>query len=71
MQQRLTFHDLSMFHWLVVGGKTASPYNGTPAGQPKWEWAEHLLKQARAANLKVYWKENLEVAPKEVPWADH
>jgi len=69
MQERLTFHDLSMFHWLVFGGKTASYFNNTPAGQPEWAWVEHLWQQARAAGLRVYWKENLKVKPKEVPWS--
>ena len=69
MQERLTFRDLGVFHWLVVGGKTASYFNNTPAGQPEWEWVEHLWKQARTAGLKVYWKENLKVKPKEVPWS--
>ena len=69
MQERLTFTDLSMFDWLVVGGKSASYYNGTPEFQPRWEWVEHLLDQAREAGLKVYFKENLKVKPKEVPWS--
>jgi protein gp37 len=68
MQERLTFRELSMFDWLVVGGKSASAFNGTPEGQPEWEWVEHLWRQARAAGLRIYWKENLKVKPKEVPW---
>jgi protein gp37 len=68
MEQRLTFHDMRMFHWLVIGGKSASSFNGTPAGQPEGEWVEHLWLQARAAGLKIYWKPNLEVRPEEVPW---
>ncbi|MGA7312641.1 MAG: DUF5131 family protein [Silvibacterium sp.] len=73
MQERLTFNDMSMFHWLVVGGKSASSFNGTPEFQPELEWVEDLFKQARAANLTIYCKENLRVAdlsmrPREVPW---
>jgi protein gp37 len=68
MQERLTFSDMSMFDWLVVGGKSASSFNGTPEGQPDWEWVEHLWQQARKWGLKIYWKENLKVKPKEVPW---
>lgn len=67
MQERLTFKDMSMFHWLVVGGKSASSFNNTPEGQPEWEWVEHLLQQARKAGLKIYFKENLKIKPKEVP----
>lgn len=69
MQERLTFTDMSMFDWLVVGGKSASAYNGTPAEQPQWEWVEDLLGQARRAGVAVYFKENLTVKPKEVPWS--
>ena len=68
MQERLTFTDMTMFDWLVAGGKSASPFNGTPDGQPEWEWVEHLLEQARAAGLDVFFKENLKALPKEVPW---
>jgi len=70
MQERLTFRDLSMFQWIVIGGKTASYFNNTPASQPEWEWVEHLWQQARSAGLKIYWKENLKVKPKEVPWGN-
>lgn len=69
MQERLVFNDMSMFDWLVVGGKTASYFNGTPEFQPEWEWVEQLWEQARSFGLKVYFKENLTVQPKEVPWA--
>jgi protein gp37 len=69
MTERLTFEHLDYFDWLVIGGQSASPFNGTPAMQPEWEWVEHLHRQARQAGLKVYWKENLEVKPKEVPWS--
>jgi protein gp37 len=70
MQERLTFTDMTMFDWLVAGGKSASSFNGTPEFQPEWEWVEHLLNQARAAELKIYFKENLKTMPKEVPWGD-
>jgi hypothetical protein len=59
-----------MFDWLVMGGQTQSYFNGTPAFQPEWEWVEHLWQQARAAGVKIYWKENLTIRPKEVPWHD-
>jgi protein gp37 len=69
MLERITFHDLDIFDWVVMGGLTASPFNGTDAFQPEWEWVEHVLDQARRAGVKVYWKENLTVRPKEVPFA--
>jgi protein gp37 len=68
MQERLTFKNLKVFDWVVVGGKSASGFNGTPEFQPEWEWVEHLWDQIRAARIKMYWKENLKVKPKEVPW---
>lgn len=68
MNERLTFKNLEVFDWLVMGGQTASAYNGTPARQPEWEWVEHLWQQARAAQVKIYWKENLTIRPKEMPW---
>ena len=69
MRERLTFKALDMFDWVVIGGQTASYYNNTPAFQPAWEWVEHLWTQARQAGVKVYWKENLTVRPKETPWS--
>jgi protein gp37 len=68
MRERLTFTNLNVFDWLVIGGQTASAYNKTPAFQPEWEWVEHLWRQARKAGVKIYWKENLTIRPKEVPW---
>jgi protein gp37 len=68
LRERLTFQHLDMFDWMVLGGQTASYYNKTPAFQPPWEWVEHLWHQARSANVKIYWKENLTVRPKETPW---
>lgn len=70
MQERLTFTRLDMFNWVVIGGQTASYFNNTPAFQPPWEWVEHLWQQARRAGTSIYWKENLTVRPKEVPWED-
>lgn len=69
MRERLTFQSLEMFDWLVMGGQTASYFNKTPAMQPAWEWVEHLWEQARTAQVKIYWKENLTIRPKEVPWS--
>jgi protein gp37 len=68
MLERITFHDLAIFDWVVIGGLTESHFNGTPAFQPEWEWVDHLRDQIRRAGAKEYWKENLTVRPKEVPW---
>jgi protein gp37 len=69
MLERITFHTLDVFDWVVMGGLTASPFNGTPAFQPDWAWVEHLWDQARRVGVPVYWKENLTVRPKAVPWS--
>jgi protein gp37/ParB-like chromosome segregation protein Spo0J len=51
--------------WVIIGGQSGS--TGEPAGQPEWEWVENLTKQARKLGVKVYWKPNLTVRPKEYP----
>ena len=64
----LNFNSLDMFNWVVIGGQSASYFNGTPAVQPEWEWVENLWNQSRFSGCKIYWKENLTVRPKETPW---
>lgn len=66
--ERLTFTSLDMFDWVVIGGQSASYFNGTPALQPKWDWVEYLWEQSRISGCKIYWKENLVIRPKECPW---
>lgn len=63
--ERLTFSDLSMFDWVVIGASSKS--TRTPEFQPPWEWVEHLMAQARAAGCAVYIKPNLKSRPKEFP----
>lgn len=65
MLERLTFSDLSMFDWVVIGG--ASKSTQTSAFQPPTEWVEHLVWQARAAGCQVYFKTNLGYRPREYP----
>ena len=57
--------DLSSIDWLIIGGRSKS--KGMPAGQPKWEWVEELIWQAREDNTPVYAKPNLTIKPKEYP----
>ena len=52
-------------NWLIIGGRSKS--TGSPAMQPKWEWVENLLYQARVFGIQVYFKPNLTVRPKEFP----
>lgn len=63
--ERLTFSDLSMFDWVVIGAQTANAQ--VPEYQPPWEWVEHLIAQARAAGCQVYLKPNLTSRPREYP----
>jgi protein gp37 len=61
----LQFTSLEMFDWVVIGGQTRSTQ--APEFQPKWEWIEDLLWQARQAGCKVYFKTNLLNRPREYP----
>jgi len=63
--EKLTFSSMEMFDWVIIGGRSRS--SQLPALQPKWEWVEHLLIQARETGCKVYFKPNLTVTPKEYP----
>jgi protein gp37 len=65
LRGRLEFSDMSMFDWVIIGGQSRS--SGAPEAQPKWEWVEDLLIQARASGCKIYFKPNLTVRPKEYP----
>lgn len=64
-RERLTFDDMSMFNWLLIGGQSAS--SGEPARQPEWEWVHYLLSQAYRDGVRdVFWKTNLD-KPEESP----
>lgn len=65
MQERITFKDISVFNWIVIGGRSKSTQ--TEAFQPEWEWVYSLTKAATEAGIKVYWKPNLTVVPKQYP----
>lgn len=65
MNERLDFDDMSMFDWMIVGGRSKS--TSTKAFQPEWEWVIDLYQQARRFGLKVYFKPNLTVRPREYP----
>jgi len=66
--EELTFSDLSMFDWLIIGSRSKN--SQLPAFQPEWAWVESLFNQARKAGLKVYFKPNLTIRPREYPLAD-
>ena len=54
-----------MIDWLIIGGRTKS--TGMKEGQPDWEWVEKLQFKAREDNVKIYFKPNMEVRPREYP----
>jgi protein gp37 len=53
----LRFKHLDRFHWIVIGG--ASKTDNTPEWRPPFAWVVDLVKQARDAGVKVYFKSNL------------
>lgn len=71
LQEHLIFDDMSMFNWIIIGGRSKTL--GMPEGQPDREWIEELVMQAKKDNLNIYFKPNLKVKtnlaviPKEYP----
>jgi protein gp37 len=65
LQERVIFNSMEMFDWIIIGGR--SRCSRLPEFQPNWRWVESLLDQAREYDLKVYFKPNLTVRPKEYP----
>jgi protein gp37 len=57
----LSFTDLSMFGWVVIGAQTATrqPGGAVPAFAPPFEWVARIVAQAREAGCKVHLKPNL------------
>lgn len=53
----LRFSRMDLFQWIVIGG--ASRSSKTPEWHPPFEWIADLVRQAREAGTKVYFKTNL------------
>jgi protein gp37 len=73
MREQIVFNDLSMFHWVVIGGQSRS--SGDVERHPEPWWVLDLVDQAHRADCKVYVKPNTfardsgrEVPLKEYPW---
>jgi protein gp37 len=60
------FDDLSMFDCVVIGAQQEMGQE-VEEKQPELEWVIELYEKARDADCKVYFKENLDVFPKELP----
>jgi len=65
LQEKVVFDSIEIFDWIIIGGR--SRCSNLPEFQPKWEWVESLLFQAREHHLKVYFKPNLASRPREYP----
>ena len=65
LMERIDIYKPKAIQWLIIGGRTKN--TKMAAGQPEWEWVEHLLFQAREDEISVYFKPNLTVVPKEYP----
>jgi len=57
--------DLSMFDCAVIGAQ--QEYRDIEEKQPELDWVINLYRKAKEAGCKVYFKENLDVFPKELP----
>ena len=58
MNEPLDFGDgLSMFDWVIIGGRSAS--SGAPEFKPPWQWSYRLALAAHDAGCKVYEKPNI------------
>lgn len=52
-------------NWIIIGGQSRT--SGEEAYQPEYNWVRNLDNQASSNGVKVYWKPNLTVRPKEYP----
>jgi protein gp37 len=60
MQEPIKFNDLSVFDWVVIGGRSRS--SGAPEMFPDPDWVTSLINDARQAGCKVYCKPNTDPA---------
>jgi protein gp37 len=74
LKEMLTFVDLSMFDWVVIGAqtRTSQPGGSVPAFAPPLEWVLRLTDQAHEAGCRVHWKPNLRAVADidSVRWVD-
>lgn len=65
LQEYIHFDSLSMFQWVIIGGRSKSAE--LPEYRPPREWIETIEHQARKDNCKIYEKQNLLERIKEYP----
>ena len=66
MKERLEFNDLSIFDCVVIGAQKGYG-NDIEEDQPELQWVIDLYQAARESGCRVYFKENLDIFPKELP----
>ena len=61
LKEPLTFSDMSMFDWVVIGAQTGTqqPDGYVPPFAPHMDWVMDLVVQARESGCKVHLKPNL------------
>jgi len=52
------FNSLENFDWMIIGPLSKGRKRYV---QPKWEWVESLVKQAREYNVKIFFRPGLEL----------
>lgn len=65
MLEKIDIPKIEVFDWIIIGGKSKT--RDSSEFQPKWEWVWALTNAAKMNGLKVYWKPNLRVRPREYP----
>jgi protein gp37 len=58
MLEELTFPKMDCFDMIIIGAQT-----GAGGRQPKLQWVESLVDQARSGDCQIYTKPNLKVGP--------
>lgn len=64
MLEPLKFSRLDLFDWIVIGGASSS--TKTPEWRPPFAWIYDLVRQAREADVRVYFKTNLLGNPERI-----
>jgi len=61
LREPLSFTDLSMFDWVVIGAQTQTmqPDGPVPGFQPEPRWVTRILHQAAEAGVSVHLKPNM------------
>jgi protein gp37 len=57
--------SISVFDWLIIGARSKN--SKLPEFQPDIRWVLDITNDAHDHGVKVYWKPNLTVRPKEYP----